>query len=501
MLNVLLLLAGKSAFFSEETFVFPKTLVEIDGKPMIQHVIENLDTIKIPKRMICIVNADDCRKYHLDNVLKLLCKDPVEIVKVDGETGGAVCSALLAIQHINNEEPLIIANPDQVIQENLNHVVDYFKENEADAGVICFEAVHPRWSFIRFDEQHKIVEAAEKRPISKHAIAGFYYFKKGADFVKASKLMMQKGIHVNGSYYVSMVFNELVLKGMHLLSYHVESDLYHTFYSPQKIEEYEKKQVQQKAIEGGGSSREIIVVIPMAGLGSRFETAGFNKPKPFIDVAGKPMIARIMDNLALENARYVLIAQKKHLQKNPEIVQSLKDNYPVVFVEIEGVTEGTACTVLQARQFINRNSPLLIANCDQIVDVEIGKFVEECMLRGLDGSILTFEDPNRDPKWSFAKVDHKGLVVEVKEKKPISEHATVGIYLFSKGCDFIESATDMIVHNDRVNNEFYTCPVYNYAIKAGKQIGIYPIPPEAMHGLGTPADLKDYLELLSACTV
>ncbi len=238
----------------------------------------------------------------------------------------------------------------------------------------------------------------------------------------------------------------------------------------------------------------INILIPMAGLGSRFSNAGYKKPKPFIDVAGKPMICRVLDNLLIENAKFYLIAQKEHIFTEHNLVSQIENDYNAKFIPINGLTEGTACTVLFARQFINNNSPLLIANSDQIVDMNIEDFVNDCSKRKLDGSILCFEDPERNPKWSFAKVNADKLVIEVQEKNPISNYATVGIYYFSMGKYFVDSSIDMIINNDRVNNEFYTCPVYNYLIKDSKSIGIYNIDFTQMHGIGTPADLNKYLK-------
>ncbi|EOJ1440990.1 glycosyltransferase family 2 protein [Campylobacter jejuni] len=231
------------------------------------------------------------------------------------------------------------------------------------------------------------------------------------------------------------------------------------------------------------------IVIPMAGLGSRFAKAGFDKPKPFIDVLDKPMIVRVLENLKYKDARYILIARKEHLTKEKKLVDEIKNNFNVEFIPIDKLTEGTACTVLYARKYINNDTPLMIANSDQIVDIDIADFINDGFKRGLDGSILTFIDKEKNPKWSFAKLNND-LVVEVKEKEAISEFATVGIYFFNKGKIFVESAIDMIIENDRVNNEFYTCPVYNYAIKSGAKIGIYNIDFSKMHGIGTPEDLE-----------
>ena len=237
----------------------------------------------------------------------------------------------------------------------------------------------------------------------------------------------------------------------------------------------------------------INIVIPMAGAGSRFVKAGYEKPKPFIDVDGKPMIVRVLENLAYPDARYILIARKEHMEKETELVKQIEKEFNAIFIPIDKLTDGTACTVLYARKYINNDEPLLIANSDQIVDMNIADFIDDCSDKKLNGSILTFIDEFKDPKWSFAKVDKNNLVTEVKEKVVISEFATVGIYLYSKGENFVNATIDMIIENERVNGEFYTCPTYNYAINEDAKIGIYNIDFKQMHGIGTPDDLDIYL--------
>ncbi|HEG5396488.1 TPA: glycosyltransferase family 2 protein [Campylobacter coli] len=236
------------------------------------------------------------------------------------------------------------------------------------------------------------------------------------------------------------------------------------------------------------------VVIPMAGLGSRFAKAGFIKPKPFIDVLGKPMIVRVLENLYIPNANYILIARKEHLESEKVLVETIKSKFNAYFINIDKLTEGTACTILYAKKMIDNEMPLMIANSDQIVDIDINEYIKDCTERRLDGSILTFVDKEKNPKWSFAKLDSDGTVEYVKEKEVISDIATVGIYYFSKGNIFVDSAISMIIQNDRVNGEFYTCPVYNYAIKNGAKVGIYNIDFKQMHGIGTPEDLQKYKE-------
>lgn len=238
----------------------------------------------------------------------------------------------------------------------------------------------------------------------------------------------------------------------------------------------------------------INVVIPMAGQGSRFVKAGYQTPKPFIEVNGTSLIELVLNNLRISDARYFLLARTEHLESQAATVKRIRENFNVTFIPVDRLTEGAACTALHAHRMINNEIPLLLANSDQYVDASVSGYINDCQERNLDGSILTFVDKRRDPKWSFARVNSNGLVEEVKEKSAISEYATVGLYYFSQGQSFVNAAIDMIVANDRVNGEFYTCPVYNYCIATGQRIGIYNINFESMHGLGTPEDLNCFIE-------
>lgn len=193
------------------------------------------------------------------------------------------------------------------------------------------------------------------------------------------------------------------------------------------------------------------VVIPMAGEGSRFLKAGYIKPKPFIDVDGIPMITRVLENLSYPNARYILIVRKDHMEKEAIFVKKIKEEHNVNFIPIDKLTEGAACTILYARKYINNDEPLLIANSDQIIDINIAEFIDDCNERNLDGSILTFIDRYKDPKWSFAKIDKNNLVCEVKEKTVISEYATAGVYFFKRGKHLINATLDMIAQIGRAH--------------------------------------------------
>jgi dTDP-glucose pyrophosphorylase len=239
MLNILIPLAGPTPFFDTSEYPFPKPLIEIRGRPMVELLINNLKTIKADKRFIFLLRDEDCTRFHLDDTVRLLAGADAVILKIKGETKGAVCSALLAVDYIDNDESLLVSNGDQLFERDLSAYVSEMLSERIDGGCIVFESVHPRWSYVRLEDDKKIVEAAEKRPISKNAIAGVYIFKRGSDFVKGSKEAIRKDSNVGGAYYVSAILNELVLMNRSLCAIAVPNSDYFTFYSPQKIAEYE----------------------------------------------------------------------------------------------------------------------------------------------------------------------------------------------------------------------------------------------------------------------
>ena len=235
--------------------------------------------------------------------------------------------------------------------------------------------------------------------------------------------------------------------------------------------------------------KNLTVLIPMAGAGSRFQQAGYTFPKPLIDVKGKPMIQTVVDNLNIK-ANYVYVVQKEHREKyNLDTLLNLITPKCKI-VEVDKITEGAACTALLAKEYIDKDTPLFFANSDQFVEWDSNEFLYKMNETDADGGIVTFRATH--PKWSFAKIDEQGLVTEVAEKNPISDIATVGYYYWKKGSDFVKYAEDMIEKDIRVNNEFYVCPVFNQAVEDGKEIRTFDIP--KMWGLGTPEDLKYYLE-------
>ncbi len=221
---------------NDDSFLFPIPLIDIKGKLLIQHVIENLNTINDEKKYFFIINEEDCNKYHIDNTFKQLV-DKYEIVILKKPTKGSICSILMAIDLIDFNAETIIVNSDQYLNINFNNVLDLFRNTKKDGGVILFNSLHPRWSYARIEDD-LVVETAEKNPISNNAIAGFYYFKKSIFFIESAYKVILYDVNYENRYFTSSVFNQMILDNYKVGYSIIPSNSYFSFYSPDKIKEF-----------------------------------------------------------------------------------------------------------------------------------------------------------------------------------------------------------------------------------------------------------------------
>ncbi|MBI2552433.1 glycosyltransferase family 2 protein [Candidatus Uhrbacteria bacterium] len=233
------------------------------------------------------------------------------------------------------------------------------------------------------------------------------------------------------------------------------------------------------------------IVIPLAGAGKKFQERGYTFPKPLIDIGGKPMIQWVVENLNTEG-NFIFIVLKEHYEKY-QLSYLLNLIAPgCTIIQADGPTEGAACTVLLAEQYINNDHPLIIANSDQVLGWNSNEFFYAMAQEECDGGIVTFKSTH--PRFSFAKRGDNGFVCEVAEKRPISDDATAGIYYWNHGSDFVRAARQMIKKNIRTNNEFFICPSFNESLQEGKKIRMFPV--KQMWSLGTPEDLEVFRGLL-----
>ncbi|HEC1885108.1 TPA: glycosyltransferase family 2 protein [Campylobacter jejuni] len=237
MLNIVVPIAGKSYFFDNEKDGFPKPFIEICGKTMLEHFIKNYENVK-NKRFIFILKEEDVKCYHLDVAINVLTNNQSKIIILKNETSGVACSVLMAIDEIDLNQSLLIVNMDQIFEYNLNEFILELSLN--DAGVLSFESIHPRWAYVKCDKDNFVLEAFEKKPASKNAIAGFYYFNKAEYFIKSAFSMIKKDVNYQGKYFIASTLNELILKNKKIINIPIDENRYFTFYSHVKINEYER---------------------------------------------------------------------------------------------------------------------------------------------------------------------------------------------------------------------------------------------------------------------
>jgi CTP:molybdopterin cytidylyltransferase MocA len=239
-MRLVVLMAGDSGVFEVAGHKYPKNLVEIDGEPLVQRVIEGLQPlIERASHSVFLVREEENKRHHTDDVIRLLVPD-AEVIGVPVLESGAACTALHAIGHIDRDEPLVIFNGDQVLEADLGEVTAGFESAGLDGGTITFNAVHPRWSYVRLGDDGLVLEAAEKRPISRFATAGTYWYRRGGDFIDGAMAMIRKDASVEGSFYICPVFNEIILRGLRIGTRHVERERYFSLSSLHGVNTYEE---------------------------------------------------------------------------------------------------------------------------------------------------------------------------------------------------------------------------------------------------------------------
>ncbi len=240
MLNILIPLAGKSTFAVTENNPYPKILSDVEGKLLIERAAQPFCDLGEDKRITVVIPQEQIVNYKLDNVIGLL-NASVDIFTLTGDTQGAACSCLLAIESLDLDSPLIISSFEQVLELDLGDFLSEFERRKVDAGVLTFEAIHPKWSFVKTNSEGYVVQSAEKNPISKQAVAGFYYFRKASGFVEAAKQMIRKDVNHNGMFFVSPCLNEIILNEGKVLALPIDKSRYFHIQDQHALEMYEDR--------------------------------------------------------------------------------------------------------------------------------------------------------------------------------------------------------------------------------------------------------------------
>jgi NDP-sugar pyrophosphorylase family protein len=233
MIRIVVPMGGEGRQFIERGYTFPKPLVEIDGKPLIELVVENL-TPSEPHQFVFVCRQDHVQSYALSDVLHLVAPG-CEVVTMRQPTAGALCSVLLAMEHLAKDDELLVANADQIVDVGVDRFLASARAGQWDGYIMTFPNTHPRWSYVR-TEHDQVVAVAEKQPISRNATVGLYYFRRGTDFAEGAQRMLLKNASRAGEFFVAPVYNELVLQDRRVGTFAIAADQMHGLGTPEEVE-------------------------------------------------------------------------------------------------------------------------------------------------------------------------------------------------------------------------------------------------------------------------
>ncbi len=502
-MKIIIPMTGIGKRFIDAGYTTPKPLIEVDGKPIIEHVVSLFPN---EKDIIFICNTKHLKETNLREVLMRIAPTG-KIVEIPPHKKGPVYAVYQLKDMIDDNEEVIVNYCDFGTYWDYNDFLKHTRNRDADGAIPAYKGFHPHmlgkinYAFMR-DEKQWMLEIREKQPftenrMNEYASNGTYYFKKGSYVKKYFKQLMDEDLNLKGEYYVSMVYNLLIRDGLKVSIYEIQH--MQQWGTPGELEEYVSwSEYFKSLVKPIKDSKEYnaIKLIPLAGKGQRFADAGYKNPKPLIEVSGKPMIIQAASALPKCN-RNIFVCLKEHLDNYPLKEELLKAYPNAEIVSLDKITEGQACTCELGLQGEDLEKPLFIGACDNsmIIDyLKLEKNIEEA-----DVLVFTFKNNPASEKnpnaYGWVKVDSNDNALGVSVKIPISENpkndnAIVGAFYFKKAKYFINALNYLYKNNLRINNEFYVDSCVDAAIKQGLKVKTFLV--NKYICWGTPDDYKTF---------
>ena len=500
-MKVVIPMSGMSRRFMEAGYTIPKYLLEIDGKTVIEHII---DLYPKDTEFVCILNRKHHDETDVAGLLLHKLPDGSSIKVIDPHKLGPVHSVLQALDDINDDEQVIVNYCDFSMKWDYDDFVSHVEDTDCDGCVISYTGFHPHmlgsdnYAFCRLREgSYQIEEIREKQPftddkMSEYASTGTYYFKKGKYVKHYFQQLIDEDVNINGEYYVSLVHNLMIRDGLHNTVYEVPNML--QWGTPLDVDKYLQWSNYYKDVIKGQKEVQIpncVTAIPMAGAGSRFAKDGFSIPKPFLIVNGEYMVDQAIKCLP-KTDKTIFGALESHMSMMP------LQEYPEVVWFKETPVEGQSITTSKIVEKIDHDTSILLSACDNGVLYDADKFVD-LVNSDADAIVWTYRNnytsqlqPNA---YSWVNCDDEGNVssVDVKNftgENPIEEYAITGTMFFRDKRVYNESLVRLFEMNEKVNGEFYVDSLLNAAIDLGYKVKNF----EVDHYIcwGTPNDLMTY---------
>ena len=503
-MQIIIPMTGTGQRYIDKGYTTPKPLIEIDGKPIIEHVV---NLFPDETNFIFICNSKHLKETNMREVLMKIAPKG-QIIEIPPHKKGPVFAVYQIKDIINDDEEVIVNYCDFGTYWDYKDFLKHTRNRNADGAIPAYKGFHPHmlgkinYAFMR-DEKQWMIEIREKQPFTdnrmdEYASNGTYYFKKGSYIKKYFKQLMDKDINLNGEYYVSMVYNLLVQNGLKVSIYEIQH--MQQWGTPEELEEYKAWSDYFKSLTETKKSKKIynaVKLIPLAGKGQRFQDARYKNPKPLIDISGKPMIIQASEALpdCVEN---IFVCLDEHLKKYP-LEQELKNVYPKAkIIKINKITEGQACTCEIGLKGENTNKPLFIGACDNSMIINYDKLDKELEI----SDVLAFSFKNnpaseKNPNaYGWLKTDNQNNITDVSVKIPISDNpkndnAIVGAFYFKSIKIFLDCLEYIYKNNIKVNNEFYVDSCILAAIKFGYKVRAFEV--DKYICWGTPDDYKTFI--------
>lgn len=503
-------MSGIGKRFIEAGYTTPKPLIEVDGKPIIQHIVELFNN---PEDITFICNEEHINNTDMYNILKSIAPN-CKIYEVPNENRKGPVDAVLQIeQHINDDKETIVSYCDYGTVWEYHKFLKEMRESNADGGIACYWGFHPHmlgsdnYAFVKTDKNNNAIEIQEKKPFTDNkmnelASNGTYYFKSGKLVKKYFKQLIDENLSVNNEFYVSLVYNLLIKDNLLVKPFLIDKML--QWGTPRDLDHYNEwarcftnLKKKQTIIS---HPKNTTLILPLAGRGSRFSMEGYDKPKPLIEVDNKPMIISAVGCLP-KTKNQVFICLEEHVNQY-KLDETIKNYYPSSsVVSINTITEGQACTceIGINEGNVNLDNPILISACDNGVYYDADEYQKLLDDQSIDIIVWTFRNHeaskyNKDA-YAWLDVDNEGLVKHVSCKKFIYDdvtttHAIIGTMFFRKGQYFVDGLKANYKENIRTNNEFYVDDVLNQNIKAGLKVKVFEV--KNYICWGSPNDYKTY---------
>ena len=499
-MKVIIPMSGMSSRFAADGYTIPKFMIEVDGKTVIEHII---DLYPKDTEFVCILNRTHHDETDVVGLLLHKLPDGSSIKVIDSHKLGPVHSVLQTLDEIDDEEQVIINYCDFSMKWDYKDFEQFVNDNQCDGCVVCYTGFHPHmlgsdnYAFCQVDDHHKISEIREKEPftdnkMTEFASTGTYYFKKGAYVKKYFKELIEKDVNIKGEYYVSLVHNLLIEDGLNNLVYEIPHML--QWGTPLDLDMYRKWSDYYRRVMEGQKEVTIpncVTAFPMAGFGSRFRQEGYWVPKPCIEVNGHYMMDRALRCLP-KTERIILGARTEHKDLLP-----LQDYGDVVW--LDEVLPGQACTTEKIVREIEPEKSFIVSACDNGVLYDADKFLglvsdkdNDIIVWSYRNNYTTYYNPNA---YSWLDVNSEDIITKVSVKEfnggnPLDKHAIIGTMFFRNKDIYTGPLSQLYQKNHRTNSEFYIDNLLNEAIDMGYIVRNFEV--DKYICWGTPTDLQTY---------